>query len=120
MHSKNQIGQYGESIAIEYLDKLGYQILETNWRFKRAEIDIIAKKAETLVFIEVKTRTYTFYGQPEDSIDASKEAFIIDAAQRYMEKIGHNWEVRFDIISIILAKNKKLEKISHFKDAFFY
>jgi putative endonuclease len=90
-----------------------------NWRYKKAEIDIIAKKGALLVFIEVKTRSYTFFGQPEDAIDTKKESFYIDAAQRYMEKIGHLWEIRFDIISVILDKNLKQQKLTHFKDAFF-
>ena len=120
MYTKNQIGQLGEGFAINYLLKKNYAILAKNWRFKRAEIDIIAQFEKIIVFIEVKTLSYTYYGQPEEAIDKKKEAFLIDAAQRYMEEIEHDWEIRFDIISIILDIDKKLKKLNHFKDAFFY
>lgn len=93
-----------------------YQILETNWRFSRAEIDIIAKDKETLVFIEVKTRSYDYYGKPEEFITSRKEELIQDAASEYMKYIGHDWAIRFDIIAILL-KNENQYKIEHFEDA---
>lgn len=117
--SKTSIGSKGEDLACTYLIEKDYKILERNWRFKKAEIDIIAKHNNCLIFIEVKARSYTAFGQPEESIDAKKEAMLIDAAQRYMESIDYNWEIRFDIISIILTKSLEIEKIDHFKDAFF-
>ena len=106
-------------MAVKHLISDNYKILETNWRFSRAEIDIIAKQGEILVFLEVKTRSYAFYGQPEEAVTEKQERLIMDAAQRYMEKIGHEWEIRFDIISIIIDKNKALSRLEHFKDAFF-
>lgn len=120
MNSRKEIGQNGEHLAKIYLENKGYAIIEQNWRYKKAEIDIIAKKDSILIFIEVKTRSYDFYGKPEESVDAKKEALIMDAAQRYMEYIGYNWEIRFDILSLILDKSLKPSKIEHFEDAFFY
>ena len=114
------IGKKGEFYAEQLLIKKGYTIKARNWRFKRAEIDLIAEKEDLLVFVEVKARSYSFYGAPEQSIDEKKEGLIIDAAQRYMEEIGHSWEIRFDIISIILSKSLEINKIEHFEDAFFY
>jgi len=119
MLSKREIGNIGESFARNYLVLEGYEILEANWRYKRAEIDLIAKNEGILIFIEVKAKTYTYFGAPEESINESKEKLIIDAAQRYMEKIGYDWEIRFDIISIILNKKGELQKLEQFKDAFF-
>ncbi len=117
--AKQQVtGKRGEDIAAEYLTKLGYTILERNWRIGKAEIDIIAKDAEILIFVEVKTRSSAHFGSPEESISTYKENLIIDAAGRYMEQIGHDWEIRFDIISI-LFDNKNLPIISHYKDAFY-
>ena len=55
------------------------------------------------MFVEVESRSYTYFGQPEEAINADKEALIMDAAQRFMEKIEHEWEIRFDVISIICA-----------------
>lgn len=117
--SKNQeIGQKGEDFAEKHLLESGYTIEARNWRFSRAEIDIIAKKDEALIFVEVKTRSYDYYGKPEESIKAWKEALLIDAANAYMRKVGHEWEIRFDIISIMLDKSGSM-KLEHFEDAFF-
>jgi len=117
--TKKEIGDLGENLAVDYLHDKGYTILTQNWRYSRAEIDIIAKKEEILIFIEVKTRSYSYYGQPEDSITPGKEALIIDAAQRYMEKVEHTWEIRFDIISILLTEEYKIKALNHFEDAFY-
>ena len=97
-----RIGQKGEKIAQSYLKEQSYQILEINWRFQRAEVDIIARKNDVLVFIEVKTRTSNRWGNPEDSISPKKQSFIVDAATQYMDLINHQWEIRFDVISIII------------------
>ncbi len=120
MSTRNrEIGDIGENLAVKHLELEGYTILERNWRYRKAEIDIIAKDKEALVFVEVKTRSYDYYGQPEEFVHANQEALIIDAGQRYMEQIGHEWEIRFDIIAIILKKAPQKAEIKHFKDAFF-
>lgn len=118
MARQQTIGKLGEDTAAIFLEKTGYIILERNWRFSKAEIDIIAKDGEVLVFVEVKAKSYTYFGAPEESVSTYKENLIIDAAQQYMIKIGHDWEIRFDIISILFDKNKEAS-ITHFKDAFF-
>lgn len=118
MARQQTIGKLGEDTAATYLLNLGYAILERNWRFSKAEIDIIAKDQNILIFVEVKAKSYTYFGDPEDSISIYKENLIFDAATQYMQTIGHDWEIRFDIISIIFDKDKK-PTITHFKDAFF-
>lgn len=118
MHQRNNIGLLGEDLACKIIEEMGYVILERNWRFKKAEIDIIAYDGQVLVFVEVKSRSYTYYGAPEDSISSYKENLIIDAAHQYMEKIGHEWEIRFDIISMVFAKNKEVAYV-YYKDAFY-
>jgi len=117
--TKKEIGNLGEQLAESYLVTSGYDILEKNWRYSRAEIDLITKVGEILVFVEVKTRSYDYFGKPEDAVTPAQEHLIMDAAQRYMEKIGHDWEIRFDIISIILDKKGQKHDLQHFKDAFF-
>ncbi len=113
------IGKKGEDIAAEYLVEKGYAVLERNWRFKKAEIDIIAKENDgTLVFVEVKTRSYTYFGEPEAFVDDKKKSLMLDAASEYMRRIDYDWAIRFDIIGIVLEKGKK-PRISHFEDAFF-
>lgn len=117
MSAHIELGNRGESLAEKYLLESGYQILERNWRFSRAEVDIIAKDAEILVFVEVKTRSSDAFGKPEESVTPKKEALLKDAASVYMEQISHDWEIRFDIISILV--NGEGHSIEHFKDAFF-
>jgi putative endonuclease len=118
MAKQQSIGKLGEDIACDFLIKKGYELLERNWRFSKAEIDIIAKDGAVLVFVEVKAKSYTYFGAPEDSISAYKENLIIDAASQYMQKINHDWEIRFDIISIVFDKEKN-HSVTHYKDAFF-
>ncbi len=112
------IGKKGEDIAVEFLTAQGYLILERNWRIGKAEIDIIAKDGNILVFAEVKSRSSNHYGSPEERISAYKENLIFDAAGRYMQLTGHEWEIRFDIVSILFEK-ESLPVINHYKDAFF-
>jgi len=118
MAEKHDFGRKGEDFACKYLLKKGYSILERNWRFSKAEIDIIAKKEDVLVFVEVKAKSYTFYGRPEESVDGRKQALMIDAANQYMQSVGHDWEIRFDIISLVGTKDDGFE-LKHFEDAFF-
>ena len=113
-----ETGQKGEAIAINFLQQLGYQIQATNWRHRRAEVDIIAKDGEVLVFIEVKTRTDDAFGNPASFVTPKKERFLADAANVYMEEIGHYWEIRFDIVGIVLWSAERVE-VRHYKDAFF-
>ena len=87
MAKQHQNGKLAEDIAVQFLTDLGYTVLERNWRFSKAEIDIIAKEGDVLVFVEVKTKSYNFFGEPEESITLQKEKLIIDGALRYMEKI---------------------------------
>ncbi len=118
MTKKQDLGRKGEDFATHYLENKGYIIQERNWRYSKAEIDIICKLDEVLIFVEVKTKSYDYYGKPEESVSAFKEKLVIDAANRYMEMTGHDWEIRFDIISLLANKEDEF-KLEHFEDAFF-
>ena len=83
---------------------MGYAILETNWRFKKYEIDIIAQKANTLAIVEVKARTGNAYGEPEDFVNKKKQLFLITAAHNYLTKTNNMADCRFDIVSILLRR----------------
>ena len=112
------LGKSGEAFARKHLEDNGYEILEVNWRFQRAEVDIIAKDGAVLVFIEVKSRSTSSWGPPEQSISPKKRMLLADAASRYMELIHHEWEIRFDVISVIIHQDT-LQSIEHHKDSFF-
>jgi putative endonuclease len=111
-------GDWAEGMAAAFLEEHGTEILERNWRYKRAEVDIIAKEGAVLVFVEVKMKTYVDYGRPEEKVDRRKKRLLIDAAMAYMRAIGHEWEIRFDILAIIGGPGEEFG-ITHYKDAFF-
>ncbi len=115
MNHQKQTGQRGEDLAVELLENDGYTIQERNYRFKRAEIDIIAKKRGMLVFVEVKSRKSNVFGYPESFVDDKQADRITEAAEEYMYQINWLKNVRFDIISIETGSGLK---ITHFKDAF--
>lgn len=114
-----ETGQFGENAALEFLLSKGWRIAERNWRSGRGEIDIIAWDPDNiLVFVEVKTRSGDGFGGPESAVDAKKQRQLMHAAGRYMESIGYEWELRFDVIAV-LVKREKVQEIRHIVDAFF-
>ncbi len=115
----NELGQKGEKNAIRFLKNKGYQVLATNWRYRKAEVDIIAKTPEAIVFVEVRTRSYDYFGQPEETVDSRKQKLLKKAAEAYMERYDlFDYEGRFDIVAIIQAEGTR--KIYHLEDAFFF
>ena len=118
MARHNDTGKLGEELALRYLQEQGWEILEINWRLGRTEVDLIAKEKEVLVFVEVKTRRNDSYGTPEEAVGGGKMKRLTRACARYMERIGHDWEVRFDVISILLPEGRE-PRIDHLRDAFF-
>lgn len=118
MAKHNEIGQFGEQAASDYLERKGYKILDRNWRHGRAEIDIVAMDGATLVFAEVKTRSNDLFERPESAVDEKKRRLLTRAAVAYMRKIGHEWAIRFDILAVIL-REENLFFVDHFEDAFF-
>ena len=109
MARHNETGKLGESLAKAWLIKREYQIIETNWRYGKWEIDIIALKKEKLHFFEVKTRRNSNFGHPEELVDKNKLRYFISAGTAYIRKHkGFRW-IRFDILSITLGENDKPE-----------
>ncbi len=116
---QKSLGEMGEFLAKLYLKEQGFQILECNWTFGKAEIDLIAKENEVLIFVEVKLRSYDYYGRPEEFVSPKQRRLIFSASQIYMEKNDHDWEIRFDVISILRRKNEISYDLIHYKDAFY-
>jgi putative endonuclease len=112
----NKLGKDGELIALMFLQKKGFSILKTNWRFQKAEVDIIAQDNNFLVFVEVKTRGSSKFGKPEDAINENKIALYKDAAEGYLEQYLIEAEIRFDIVSIIIEKDET--EIEYIPNAF--
>ncbi|MEL7020557.1 MAG: YraN family protein [Bacteroidota bacterium] len=118
MAQHNDTGKRGEALALELLQQKKYVILETNWRYGRLEVDIIAMDGDTLVFVEVKTRTFDYYGKPETFVDKKKMRLLQRAAQAYMHQIQHDWAIRFDVVAVLLKSTSGLE-VRHLEEAFF-
>jgi len=115
----HKTGKKGEEIIMEFLQKRGYTILETNWRWKKKEIDIIALGPRNeLIFAEVKTRSYFFMNGPAFSVTLKKQKNIIDAAHHYiLQKNLNPPHIRFDVIALI-KQNRSME-IKHIENAFY-
>src|ERR1700712_1455493 len=115
MATHNDLGRHGESLAKAHLETAGYEILDENWIHGKAEIDLIAYKDKVIIFAEVKTRSGTGFGEPEDFVDTRKQKLLADAADEYIFLMDHQGEVRFDIIAI-LFKNETSYRLNHIED----
>lgn len=111
------LGRKGESLAKTFLENSGYEILDENWTYGKAEIDLIAYKDRVIIFAEVKTRSGNGFGEPEDFVDNRKQKLLAEAADEYIYLMDHQGDVRFDIISILFDKNADYT-LKHIEDAF--
>ena len=118
MAEHNDLGKLGEELAVEHLQKQGYTILETNWVYQKAEIDIIAQKKDVLAVVEVKTRSSLDFGAPQDFVKPKKIQLLVKAINEYIVTNDIDAETRFDIIAI--HKNNNNFTLEHLEDAFFH
>ena len=117
MATHNDFGKKAEDLAAEYLLKNGYKILVKNFRFQKAEIDIIAEKDNLIIITEVKARSTDAFMLPQEAVNKRKIKLIVSAANNYLEEFNKTQEVRFDIISVLPDEKKNLI-IEHIVDAF--
>lgn len=116
---KKAIGAEGERIAVRFLKKKGYKILQRNYRSKGGEIDIICYDHGCIVFVEVKTRFSNAYGAPELAVNEAKRRQIIKTASHYTaQKKIEGVDLRFDVVSIFHSPDAKRPAITLFKNAF--
>ena len=101
----NRTGNKGESLAVEYFIKKGYEILHQNWRHKHWEVDIIASQNGMLHFIEIKTRTSLKFGHPEEAVDKKKIRFLINASEEFLYLYPEWQRIQFDVLSINIAND---------------
>lgn len=118
MAEHNKLGNLGEEIARDYLLKNGYEIRECNWRYRKAEVDIIAENKDYLIAIEVKTRSTADFGDPQDFVKKKQIKLLVEAMDAYVQEYDIDKEVRFDIIALV--KQNDHFQIEHLKDAFFH
>lgn len=118
MAKHNDTGKEGEKIAVSFLQKKGFRVLETNWRVEHWEIDIIAEDGKERVFVEVKTRFSDVFGDPIEAITLQKQKHLINAANLYVLQEDYEGSLRFDVVSIFLQKGHA-PVIEHIEDAFY-
>ena len=107
LNRHQQFGKKSERLAAEYLKRKGYRILETNYRSRQGEIDIIAREKDTLVFVEVKARSSRHFGSPKGAVTPAKQRKISMAALDYLKRTGKvDVRARFDVVSIDTAAGK--------------
>lgn len=118
MTKHNELGKKGEQLAADYLIAKGYTIVKRNYRFQKAEVDIIAQFKNTLAIVEVKTRSTIDFGNPQDFVKPKQIQRLVKAVDEYVIANNLEVEVRFDIIAIV--KQGKGFKIEHLEDAFYH
>src|SRR3990170_8500079 len=117
MTDKIETGGMGEKLAAEFLMGKGFRVVARNYRFRKAEIDLIVQREDWLIFVEVKTRKSNAYGEPESFVDALQRRLIYDAAEEYIFRNDWQGHIRFDIVSV---KPGKIPQIVHFACALTY
>ena len=116
MAQHNELGKLGEEYAARQLEKAGYHLLARNWRHEKAELDIVAKFGQILVFVEVKTRSADYFGRPIEFISEQKQNLLIEGAEAFLEEHQLDHEIRFDVIELIHSDGEF--KMNHIEDAF--
>ncbi len=115
---RKALGTWGEKIAMEYLRKRGYQIVETNFRCREGEIDIVAQDKDYLVFVEVRTRRGCEFGTPEESVTTTKKKKLISLAFTYLQNhrnLPALW--RFDVVAIELDRGEQVTRLELIQNA---
>ena len=116
--ARRDLGDFGERVAVAHLEAKGYRIRERNFRSREGEIDIIAERAGTLVFVEVRTRRGAAMGSAAESVTASKAARILAAAQAYVqEREDCPPDQRIDVIALLLASDGRVLSLEHIEGA---
>jgi putative endonuclease len=108
-----EIGKKGEQMALDHLLKKGYKMIAQNYRHRRGEIDLIVKREELLVFVEVKLRSGSHFGYPEQMVSENQWELLMETAKAFQEEHQYEGAIRFDIVAILG------EQIRHFEDAIF-
>ena len=118
MQKPHDLGKSGEEIAANYLEKRGYVVLAKNYRYLKAEVDLIVQRENTIIGVEVKTRSTRDFGNPQDFIKKKQIQNLVLALDHFVQEITGSIEVRLDVIAIISTELGN--DIEHIKDAFYH
>lgn len=113
------LGAWGEQIAVEHLTAHGLIVLDRNWRCREGELDVVATDGATVVVVEVKTRTGTGFGRPEEAVTRRKLVRMRRVAQRWLAEHRVRWvEVRFDVVAVLVDRRTGAHEVTHLLGVF--
>jgi putative endonuclease len=114
---RRALGRWGEDLAARHLASKGYEIMNRNWRCEYGEIDLVARDAGCLAFVEVRTRRGRTLGTPEESITPAKQARLIELAEAYLQ--AHDWpgHWRIDVVAVEVDRRGRLQRVDHYENA---
>lgn len=115
MSEHNDVGREGEALAANFLQQKGYEIVDRNWRYGPKEIDIVARDGDTMVFVEVKTRSTLAFELPQEAVTKKKMKNLVEAADAYLIQRNIDLESRFDIVGVLNGNPPKV--IEHIEGA---
>jgi len=115
MSEHNDVGREGEALAANFLQQKGYEIVDRNWRYGPKEIDIVARDGDTMVFVEVKTRSTLAFELPQEAVTKKKMKNLVEAADAYLIQHNIDLESRFDIVAVLNGNPPKV--IEHLEGA---
>lgn len=121
MSDNYDLGLNGEQIAAGYLEHKGFEILARRWRWGRKEIDLVARRGDLVVFVEVKSRGNEHFAPLETSVTAGKQRNLVEAANGWLaehDSGDEQWRYRFDVVLILRPDNNNLVSVKHIEDAF--
>jgi putative endonuclease len=117
--TRKQLGDLGEKESLKLLENKGYKLLEKNFRCNLGEVDLIMKKDEELVFVEVRSRTGTAFGEPYETVNITKQNKLYRLAEYYLNyKNLHDLSCRFDVLSVVITSDGTVRKMEHIENAF--
>ena len=115
-NNKTEVGKLGEKLASEYLKRKGYKILEQNWRTRYAEIDLVARQKDVLVFVEVRTKVGDRFGTPEETLNWKKLQRVKRNAFSYASRVKWNKLYRVDAVCIVLTEDHTIKRLAHYEN----
>ena len=116
MATHNDLGKWGEEVAVHYLVDNGYRIVQRDWKSGHRDIDIIAMQENVVVFVEVKTRRNRVFAEPEEAIDYKKLQNLRQAINYYVKSRHINREIRLDVITVVGTPEGAPPEITHIED----
>lgn len=118
MAEHNDTGRLAEQLAADWLESKGYELIEKNYRYKHAEIDLIMKHRGLLIFVEVKFRSGIGFGFAEEFVDYTKKKLLVKAADQYIHEADWHKDIRFDIVGVYKDRSGNIN-FRQFEDAFY-